>query len=114
MPLRLRLLSGHKLNLMKKPTRGTLADNEPHPAAYEAKDWIASLPPVELLQWREAFASCSISGNRLAEICGETLGRLMSGQPVSDRYVLVQVDFLKKSSFAILKMVNQVLVVPKF
>lgn len=73
---------------MKKPTRGTLADNEPHPAAYEAKDWIASLPPVELLQWREAFASCSISGNRLAEICGETLGRLMSGQPVSDRYVL--------------------------
>ena len=75
---------------MKKPklTHGTLADNEPHPAAYRAKEWIAGLHPDDLFRWQESFASCSISGNRLAEGCSETLSRLMSGQPVSDRYVL--------------------------
>jgi len=73
---------------MKKQTRGTLRENEPHPAAYCAKDWIVSLSPEELLRWSESFASCSIAGNRLAEVCSETLSRLMSGQPVSDRYVL--------------------------
>ena len=69
-------------------TRGELAPTEPHPAAYTAKEWIAKLPTNELFQWREAFASCAIEGNRLAEVCSETLRRLMDGKPVGDRYIL--------------------------
>lgn len=68
--------------------RGELAPGEPHPAAYEAKAWMALQPVEELLKWREAFASCAIEGNRLGEICAETLNRMMSAQPVSDRYLL--------------------------
>ena len=36
----------------------------------------------------ESFASCAIDGNRFAEVCGETLRRVMTGEPVSDRYIL--------------------------
>jgi hypothetical protein len=36
----------------------------------------------------ESFSSCAIDGNRFAEVCGETLRRVMSGEPVSDRYIL--------------------------
>ncbi len=35
-----------------------------------------------------SFASDAIEGNRLAEICGETLRRVIAGEPVSDRYLL--------------------------
>lgn len=69
-------------------SRGELEPAEPHPAAYEAKAWIAKQPVEELLKWREAFASCAIEGNRLGDVCAETLNRLMSAQPVSDRYLL--------------------------
>jgi len=69
-------------------TRGTLKGSEPHPAAYSAKDWIADQPTVELVKWLDSFSSCALAGNRLGEICAETLDRLMHGKPVSDRYVL--------------------------
>lgn len=69
-------------------SRGELAPSEPHPAAYEAKAWIAKQPPEELYKWREAFASCAIEGNRIGDVCAETLNRLMNAQPVSDRYLL--------------------------
>lgn len=71
---------------MNESTRGTLAAGEPHPAAYDAKAWIAQ--QEDLHAWMESFASCAIEGNRLAEICSETLSRLLKSQPVSDRYVL--------------------------
>jgi hypothetical protein len=67
---------------------GVLAPTEPHPAAYAARKWIVSLPADRLCMWREAFASTAIEGNRVGEICGETLRRLMAGEPVSDRYLL--------------------------
>lgn len=67
---------------------GHLAATEPHPAAFSAKAWLASLPPTQLLHWQEAFASSALSGNRMGEICGETLRRLLAGKPVSDRYML--------------------------
>lgn len=73
---------------MSDKIRGTLADTEPHPAAYAAKEWIAQLPMHELCMWQESFASCAIEGNRLAEVCSETLNRLTTGQSVSDRYLL--------------------------
>jgi len=69
-------------------SRGELQTTEPHPAAFAAKAWLAEQPAEELLKWREAFASCAIEGNRLGEVCAETMNRLMTAQPVSDRYLL--------------------------
>lgn len=71
---------------------GTLGDGEPHPAAFDAKEWIQEYvrrnEPGTLPGLLEAFCSVGLSGNRLAECCGETLRRLIHGEPVSDRYVL--------------------------
>lgn len=69
-------------------SRGQLKPDEPHPAAYEAQAWIASQSPEDIYQWREAFASCAIEGNRIGAVCAETLNRLLASQPVSDRYLL--------------------------
>lgn len=73
-------------------TAGTLHENEPHPAALDAKRWlldyIARHEPPEVFLLLESFASCSIEGNRLADMCGETLRRMLNRGPVSDRYVL--------------------------
>lgn len=67
--------------------RGTLADREPHPAAYAARRWLADHAAV-LPNYVEAFASTAIEGNRMGEVCGETLRRLLAGEMVSDRYIL--------------------------
>lgn len=72
----------------KGTNRGALRPREPHPAAHTALTYIRSVPVTELALWLESFSSSSIEGNRLAEICGETLRRLMRGAPVSDRYLL--------------------------
>ena len=73
---------------MEDELRGTLRDGEPHPSAVKAFEFVKSLSPKDLMQWRESFASCAIEGNRLAEVCGETLDRILNGKPVSDQYVL--------------------------
>ena len=71
---------------------GTLKEGEPHPAAYDAKQWILDYVRRNdvhaVFSLLEAFCSTGISGNRLAECCGETLRRLLAGEPVSDRYLL--------------------------
>ncbi len=67
---------------------GNLNPGEPHPCARDALKWIQSIPIHQLALWNEAFASSAIDGNRLAEVCSETLDRLLSGKPVSDRYLL--------------------------
>jgi len=71
---------------------GALKDGEPHPAAHDAKDWILGYvrrnASEEVFRPPESFASVGLSGSRLAECCGETLRRLMNGEPVSDRYLL--------------------------
>lgn len=67
---------------------GTLTVSEYHPAADDAVRWIRSRPAEQLVTWQESFCSCAIEGNRLAEICAETLRRVLAGEPVSDRYVL--------------------------
>ena len=67
---------------------GTLKEGEFHPAASNAMRYIRSLGILELLKWEESFCSCAIEGNRLAEICAETLNRIINNQPVSDRYLL--------------------------
>lgn len=68
--------------------RGTLKEGEYHPSADSAKEYIISLGYPKLIMYLESYSSCAIEGNRLAEICSETLDRLIKGQPVSDRYIL--------------------------
>ncbi len=67
-------------------TNGTLNEGEFHPAATDAMKYILSLD--NLAMHLEAFSSCALSGNRLADVCAETLRRVMMGDPVSDRYLL--------------------------
>lgn len=68
--------------------RGILAEGEPHPEAVNALKYIMDLGFIKLSTYLEAFSSCAIEGNRLGEVCSETLNRLLNGQSVSDRYVL--------------------------
>jgi hypothetical protein len=67
---------------------GTLTAGEPHPASYDAYTYLMSIGVNNLYRYRESFASCAIEGNRLAEVCGETLRRIIESEPVSDRYLL--------------------------
>lgn len=72
-------------------TSGTLKIGEYHPAANSAMAYIKKYladDPLGAFRLKEAFASTAISGNRLSEICLETLDRIITGQPVSDRYLL--------------------------
>lgn len=76
-------------------SKGILAPAEPHPSAQLALDYVQALPPIELARWQEAFASNAISGNRGAEVCGETLSRILKGGSVSDRYILGLAWYIK-------------------
>ncbi len=78
-----------KKNKDKGINKNELYKGEPHPSAYDAKKYLISLGPSKLMVYLEAYSSCAIEGdNRMAEICGETLNRLIQGKPVSDRYIL--------------------------
>lgn len=68
--------------------RGDLLPNEPHPSSSSALEYLSSLGLQKLFEYQEAFASTAIEGNRLSEICCETLRRLLAKEPVSDRYLL--------------------------
>lgn len=79
---------------------GELMLGEVHPSAFDAHKFICSIPKMELLQYQESLASVALSENRLADICNETLRRLLAGESVSDRYLLGlawQLIFLKES-----------------
>lgn len=67
---------------------GTLRGGEPHPAAHSALEYVATLPFEQQMALQESFSSCAIEGNRFAEVCSETLRRVMCREPVSDRYIL--------------------------
>lgn len=71
---------------------GTLKEGEPHPAAFAAKRWLLDYvrrhPMQEMFMLIESFCSCAIEGNRMGEVCAETLRRLLNKEPVSDRYLL--------------------------
>lgn len=71
---------------------GTLAIGEYHPAADSAfayvKGKLLSMTDREKMMLQESFASTGLSGNRTAELCSETLRRIMHGETVSDRYLL--------------------------
>jgi hypothetical protein len=70
---------------------GTLRPDEHHPAADDALAWLNrhfARKPEAAFRLLEAFSSTSIEGNRLAEVCAETLRRVLAREPVSDRYLL--------------------------
>lgn len=68
--------------------KGELKENEPHPSAMSALEYVQLYDLKKLMKIQESYSSCAIEGNRLGDICGETLDRVMSGEPVSDRYIL--------------------------
>jgi hypothetical protein len=81
---------------VKKPTKpkapepgspGTLNLGETHPASQSAFRYVVGLGIVKQSIYLESFSSCAIEGNRLGEICGETLRRVMNGEQISDRYI---------------------------
>ena len=67
---------------------GTLKLGEPHPAAIDALRYVKELGFMRQSTIMESLSNCAIEGNRLAEVCGETLRRVLNSEPVSDRYVL--------------------------
>lgn len=69
-------------------TPGTLGIEEPHPSTPNAYRWILSKSVADLIRWQKSFVSLALENNRLAEVCSETLTRILTGQPVSDRYLL--------------------------
>ena len=91
-------MSGDRPSLSER-SRGTLGITEIHPSALDAEKWIMSLNTSDLFLWQETFASCSTEDNRLAEICSETLRRLLNGEPVSDRYLLGLAWVISKNYF---------------
>lgn len=66
---------------------GTLKEGEVHPATYIARKYILR-DPLKLMQYQEALASCALADDRMAEVCCETLRRLLASEPVSDRYLM--------------------------
>ena len=78
-----------KLNDHPEPgSPGTLNIGEPHPSSPAAFAYVkAQILKNPLLI--ESISSVGLSDdNRLAEICGHTLARIINGQPISDRYLL--------------------------
>jgi len=80
-----------KLDITNPPqgdvSRTTLAPTEPHPSIELARNILLS-KNVDLHLLQEAYASCAIEGNRLAEVCVGTINRLINHEPVSDRYFM--------------------------
>lgn len=84
---------------MQEIESGTLEIGEVHPAAYDAYNFIKAHIQSEgygIGILIESFASTAISGNRTGDVCGETLRRIINGEPVSDRYILGLAWTLKK------------------
>ena len=75
-----------------------LKEGEPHPSAHAAYLWFHQSvvdDPIRYIHLKEAISSTALSGNRLAQICYGTMNRLEEGQPVSDRYLLGLVWYMR-------------------
>lgn len=65
-----------------------LKPGENHPGAHSALRYLRSLGFAKLMLYQESFASCAIEGNRLAELCSETMSRLLKHEPIGERYLM--------------------------
>lgn len=82
---------------MNEYENGTLNPGEYHPAADPAMGYIREqLEDPESFIFANAIFDLSILGNRTCQICVETLRRIQSGEPVSDRYLLGLAWILKE------------------
>lgn len=76
-----------------------LKEGEPHPSAEIARQWILEYSRRNhvdaLFKLMEALYSSGLSGNRTAQVCAETLRRLLHAEPVSDRYLLGLAWFIR-------------------
>lgn len=67
---------------------GELEFGEIHPCSVIALKFIQNVSHEDILILQETLSSAALSGNRAAEICSETLRRLLSNEGVSDRYLM--------------------------
>ena len=77
--------------MQNEESPGTLQIGEVHPAAHCAMAYMTAFlteHPEKAMRLIEAFSSIALSGGRLAEVCAETLRRLIKSELVSDRYLL--------------------------
>lgn len=70
-----------------KIERGALNVGENHPMVYVALKYIRE-HGGDLFLLLESMSSCAIEGNKTAEICAETLNKLINEEPVGERYVM--------------------------
>jgi hypothetical protein len=68
----------------------SLKPSDPHPVVNSAKKYILGFDTVELLEWFD-----SARRSEAVVVCQESFKRLVSGKPVSDRYLLGLAWFLK-------------------
>jgi len=82
---------------MDEESKGTLKLGETHPSTGSALGWygVWCLNFQRYALMKESLASNAIEGNRLAEVCLETMERLEKHEPVSDRYLFGLVWFLR-------------------
>lgn len=75
--------------LEEETPRGTLKVGEVHPMAHSAFEYVKNFLTMNNMGLIvESLASIALSGNRNAEVCLETVQRIMAGDVVSDRYLL--------------------------
>lgn len=87
-----------KIKEIEKKDESELALGEPHPSSKAALTWYNRwrLNIKEYALTVESLASTAIEGNRLANVCLGTIKRLENNTPISDRYLLGLVWFLKE------------------
>jgi len=77
--------------LAPQDSGNTDSENKYHPAAHLALAWINRYlmgDPTVATILAESFANMALEGNEIAEISGDTLRRILSGESVSDCNVL--------------------------
>lgn len=91
----------NKNSQQEQNREATLKDNEFHPSAADALEWLRGYQlndPHNWLLMQEAIASSALAGNRLSNILMSTINRLDKGEPVSDRYLLGLCWFLIRNT----------------
>lgn len=66
----------------------TLEKGEQHPASLEAMQYIFNYSQEDLIRYHSMFKEMAESGNRLGQICAETLRRIFNEEVITDKYVL--------------------------